>query len=111
MRTQGESMATTSENIECMGSTMRRRHKGETSSLAEHLESSNSETVQQNKKYDKKEKVRLETGTYWLTRTLLLRSIACMYRELYILSHIDNSIWFQHIGTKMYLLKEFRCWL
>ncbi|KAK3529223.1 hypothetical protein QTP70_021447 [Hemibagrus guttatus] len=90
-------MATTSENIECRESTLRRRHKGETLSLAEQSENSKSETVQQNEKYDKKEKVRLGTGTYWLTRIVLLRCIACMYFIAFTVAYNQNK---QLIGEK-----------
>lgn len=85
MRRKCDSMATTSENFGSKESSLRKRYRGETPSLVKQSDNSSSETVQQNEKYDQKEKVRLRTGTYWLTRIVLLRSIAFMYCECYIL--------------------------
>lgn len=84
MRKQCESMAAASEDCEYRDSTLRRRYKGETPGLVKKSDNSISEAVKQNEKYDKKEKVRLGTGTYWLTRIVLLRFVAFIYCEFNI---------------------------
>ncbi|XP_060719823.1 lipase maturation factor 1 isoform X1 [Tachysurus vachellii] len=93
MRTQRESMATTSANMESSGSTVRRRHKGDTAGQSH---SCNTET-QHNVKCDKKQKVLLGTGTYWLTRIVLLRSVAFMYFVAFTVAYNQNK---QLIGEK-----------
>ncbi|KAM9463160.1 lipase maturation factor 1 [Clarias gariepinus] len=90
-------MATTSETLECKENTLRRRHRGEADGLGKKADSSSSETAEQNEKYDKKEKVRLGTGTYWLTRIVLLRSIAFMYCVAFAVAYNQNK---QLIGEK-----------
>ncbi|XP_053495413.1 lipase maturation factor 1 [Ictalurus furcatus] len=97
MRRKCDSMATTSENFESKESSLRKRHRGETPSLVKQSDNSSSETVQQNEKYDQKEKVRLRTGTYWLTRIVLLRSIAFMYFVAFTVAYNQNK---QLIGEK-----------
>ncbi|KAI5102964.1 lipase maturation factor 1, partial [Silurus meridionalis] len=96
MRTQCDSMAEC-KNLECAESSLRRRHKGETLSSFKKSEDSKSETVQQKEKNDKKEEVRVRTGTYWLTRILLLRSIAFIYFVAFTVAYNQNK---QLIGER-----------
>lgn len=111
-RKQRGSMATPRESSEFRDSTLRRRHIGETSSSAKQSDHGNSETEQQNEKYDKKEKVRLGTGTYWITRIVLLRAVAFVYCEFCIFCRPTTiaSGLLTEVEYK-YNLKEFLCWL
>ncbi|XP_065109567.1 lipase maturation factor 1 isoform X2 [Paramisgurnus dabryanus] len=64
-----------------------------------HSNEDKSETVQDEdlSKYDKKEGVSLQTGTYWLTRIVLLRAIAFIYFVAFTVAYKQNK---QLIGEK-----------
>ncbi|XP_051523278.1 lipase maturation factor 1 [Myxocyprinus asiaticus] len=91
-------MATSSENSESSESFLRKR-RGDPLISDSHANDNSSETVQDEDltKYDKKGGVSLQTGTYWLTRIVLLRAIAFIYFVAFTVAHNQNK---QLIGEK-----------
>lgn len=80
MRRTFENMATSSESSQSSESFLRKR-RGEPLISDSHSSEERNETLQEEDlcKYDKKGDVSLQTGTYWLTRIVLLRAIAFIY--------------------------------
>lgn len=80
MRGAPENMATSTEGSETSESFLRKR-RGAPLISESHTNDKSSETVQDEdlSKYAKKVDVSLQTGTYWLTRIVLLRAIAFIY--------------------------------
>lgn len=68
---------------------LRRRQKGGTERLVQHSDINNTETLQQDEKHSKENQARLGTGTFWLTRIVLLRSVAFVYCEYYMLNKLE----------------------
>ncbi|XP_076844064.1 lipase maturation factor 1 [Brachyhypopomus gauderio] len=76
-------------------SNLRKRHGENLPSAKPTVDSS--ETENDISKYDKKEKIRLQTGTFWLTRIVLLRSIAFIYFVAFGVAYDQNK---QLIGER-----------
>ncbi|KAI7796889.1 putative lipase maturation factor 1-like [Triplophysa rosa] len=91
-------MATSSESSQSSESFLRKRH-GEPLNSDSHSNEERNETVQEEdlSKYDKKGDVSLQTGTYWLTRIVLLRAIAFIYFVAFAVAYNQNK---QLIGEK-----------
>ncbi|XP_030629966.1 lipase maturation factor 1 [Chanos chanos] len=91
-------MATSSESSETSESTLRKR-RGDRSNSDAISSDSNSETIQEEElfKYEKKGVISLQTGTFWLTRIVLLRSIAFIYFVAFSVAYNQNK---QLIGDR-----------
>ncbi|XP_016382891.1 lipase maturation factor 1 [Sinocyclocheilus rhinocerous] len=91
-------MASSSESSENSESFLRKR-RGDALVSDSLSHDSCSETVQDedSTKYDKKVGVSLQTGTYWLTRIVLLRAIAFIYFVAFTVAYNQNK---QLIGEK-----------
>ncbi|KAI1886492.1 hypothetical protein AGOR_G00196300 [Albula goreensis] len=86
-------MATSLQSMETEGNTLRKRR------TASEIPAQNNEAEDEEvkAKYDKKGAVTLETGTFWLTRIVLLRSIAFIYFVAFGVAYNQNK---QLIGER-----------
>ncbi|XP_035389707.1 lipase maturation factor 1 isoform X2 [Electrophorus electricus] len=88
-------MAASIESSKCSESNLRKRRGENLTSAKQTVDSTESEN--DISKYDKKEKITLQTGTYWLTRIVLLRSIAFIYFVAFGVAYNQNK---QLIGER-----------
>ncbi|KAJ8366921.1 hypothetical protein AAFF_G00336750 [Aldrovandia affinis] len=91
-------MATSVQSVETEGNTLRKRRTDSVKPTAKprhHSSETDAEDVQT--KYDKKGAVSLQTGTFWLTRIVLLRSIAFIYLVAFCVALNQNK---QLIGQR-----------
>uniref|UniRef100_A0A3B1J944 Lipase maturation factor n=1 Tax=Astyanax mexicanus TaxID=7994 RepID=A0A3B1J944_ASTMX len=99
MRKAGRNMAACSDS-ESSESVLRRRRTGKQreSSAGEHSEQSSAEPETQSESREEPGvEVPLQTGTYWLTRILLLRSISFIYCVAFAVAYNQNK---QLIGQR-----------